>query len=83
MKRVNVLIPIVITNYCNSANLPQLINATAITPVNATLVGINYFSCNYGLQSSGGSTLPFYSCTAFNSTNGLWSSVTNYCIRTC
>lgn len=70
------------TNYCDSSNLPQLENATAMTPVNSTVIGVNYFSCNYGLQSSGGSTLPFYSCETLNSTNGQWSIVTNYCIRT-
>ena len=70
---------IVFNNYCDSNNLPFLANATAITPVNTTIVDTNYFNCNNGFQSSGGSVLPYYGCTAKNTTNGIWSSVSNYC----
>ena len=66
-------------DYCDSNNLPVLDNAITITPVNTTIVDTNYFSCNNGFQSSGGSVLPYYGCIAQNTTNGIWSSVSNYC----
>ena len=47
---------LVIFNYCDSTNIPQLANASAIIPVNTTVVGINYFKCNNGFESSGGTT---------------------------
>lgn len=72
----------VINNYCDASNLPVLPNATAITPVNATILATNYFTCNNGLLSSGGSIFPYYGCNAKNTTNGIWSTVTNYCICT-
>ena len=70
----------VIQGYCLNTAVPILSNANTPSPTQ-TLGAITYFTCNFGYQTTG-SSLPFFSCTVFNASVGLWSTVTYSCTRT-
>ena len=67
-----------IPNYCDSTLAPLLANANNPAPYQ-TVNSTTYFTCNFGYQTTG-SSAPFFTCNSYNSTNGIWSSITYSCL---
>ena len=65
--------------YCpltpSAPNLPNADTPTAVRTVN----DVTSFTCNFGFESSGGATSPFYTCQTNTVSAGSWSGVTLTC----
>lgn len=72
---------VVYAGYCNSATAPTLANATVGT-INTILGTTTTFTCNFGFQSTGGGTNPYFQCLVggFGAGSGTWGPINYYCI---
>lgn len=64
-----------ISNYCGSA-LPSTIHANAPTTYSATIGSSVSYTCDFGYNGA-----PSITCNAFNSTDGVWNSISGNCTR--
>lgn len=67
-------------NYCKTINVPTLTNANTTAP-DQRINALTYFNCSMGYISSEYPTPPYFSCLAYNITDGQWSTVTSSCDR--
>ena len=67
---------IAISGYCTNDTLPVVVSAL-MTSIVADLNGTAVFACEMGYVATGPLTS---TCDQYNSTNGIWSTITDTCI---